>query len=1368
MNLLFTVIVPGLISLSFAAQDPIKWCVISEVELTKCKKLRKAMDGEGFLFECVKRNTVHECIEAIKNNVADAITLDGGDIYESGLLTNGRLKPIAAEQITGETCYYAVAVVHASSTFNFNQLEGKRSCHTGLGKSAGWIIPIGTLLAKYPNKWQKEDQIEKFASDFFSSSCVPGADKIKFKKLCMNCNGTKQSHCKRSHEEPFYDYTGAFNCLAKGKGDVAFVKHTTVPADQKQNYRLLCKDGSKMNIDQYKKCNLARVPAHAVMVRSEPDDDVKNKNIWKFLSRAQERFGQDSTGTFKLFQSVAGQKNLMFKDSTQKLVHLSSGMDYRLYLGPAYITALKTIRKESSGKDGSRIRWCTIGNAEKAKCDNWVSGVDCVSGTDAEDCIKKVMFSEADAVTLDGGQIYLAEKCGLIAVMSEYYNKKDHELCKHVASAQSIPSYYAVAVVKDLSLTWETLKGKKSCHTALGRTAGWIMPIGTLVKEGKIKPCEIYNSSYFSASCAPGAKNINPKLCSLCGGMKSKLSLQDKCAANSNEKYFSYSGAFRCLVDVGDVAFVKHTTVPENTDGNGVLDWNRNLKSINYRLLCPNNKVVNVDRYKECNLAKVPAHAVVTRAEKRTDVVKMLKEQQVKHGLNGTQTAAFEMFNSKKLGKDLLFKDSTQCLIEFPKSSQSFLDTHYVAALEALYKCKPPALLFADDQLITWCTISTVELSKCNDLKDVMKSNFECIMKDSVEACLSAIKNGNADAITVDGGDIYKGGLLPHPRLKPIIAEVTAGGFCYYAVAVVKNESNFGFHELLGQKSCHTGLGKSSGWIVPVGSILKYNLTSWNGVNPIEQVVANFFSASCVPGANATFPTLCELCIGEDENKCKRSHEEPYYDYSGAFQCLKDGAGDVAFVKHSTVPAAEEHDYELLCLNGKRMPVMNYTNCHWAKVPAHAVVVRSGDTEKAKNEAIWNFLSKAQELFGRRMNSTFNLFNSSKYGQKNLMFKDSTQELVHLPSGMDFFLYLGSDYVHAIQILENSESSILNTGKIRWCAIGDFEMQKCESWGTVRCVRGENAEDCIRQIKYGDADAATFDGGEVYIGGKCGLVPVMAEYYDKSTFPLQSSYFAVAVVKDPSLTWNKLKGKKSCHTAVERTAGWNVPMGTLVGEGLIQACDIYNSTYFNESCAPGANAALYPRLCSLCIGNEASMDKCAANSNERYFSYSGAFRCLVESGDVAFVKHTTVSENTDTDGNGEMDWNKNLSSKNYYLLCKNGSIASVNQFLDCHLADVPAHAVMTRPDKKVAVLKLLKSQQLLYGRNGTMAGTFQMFSSSTFSGKNLLFKDSTQCLIEIPQTNYEDFLGDRYINILEGLHSCKSPDLLEACAFKNC
>ena len=59
---------------------------------------------------------------------------------------------------------------------------------------------------------------------------------------------------------------------------------------------------------------------------------------------------------------------------------------------------------------------------------------------------------------------------------------------------------------------------------------------------------------------------------------------------------------------------------------------------------------------------------------------------------------------------------------------------------------------------------------------------------------------------------------------------------------------------------------------------------------------------------------LCALC----KDECTKDGN--YSGYSGAFKCLMDGMGEVAFVKHTTVmsdaPAAA-NDYLYLCYDGK-------------------------------------------------------------------------------------------------------------------------------------------------------------------------------------------------------------------------------------------------------------------------------------------------------------------------------------------------------------------------------------------------------------------------------------------------------------------
>ncbi|XP_056276208.1 serotransferrin-like isoform X1 [Pseudoliparis swirei] len=684
---------------------------------------------------------------------------------------------------------------------------------------------------------------------------------------------------------------------------------------------------------------------------------------------------------------------------------------------------------------------------------------------------------------------------------------------------------------------------------------------------------------------------------------------------------------------------------------------------------------------------------------------------------------------------------------------------------------------------VRWCVTSAKELEKCAALAAAAPV-FSCVRKTSALTCIEAIKADQADAVTLDGGDIYIAG-LNNNGLQPIIAEdygISASDTCYYGVAVVKKGTTFGLRDLQGTKSCHTGLNKSAGWNIPIGTLVSMGLIQWEGIEDeaVVKAVGKYFSASCVPGATRG-SNLCQLCRGD----CSKSHTEPYYDYSGAFQCLKDGAGDVAFVKHLTVPESEKANYELLCKDNTRAPIDDYEKCHLARAPAHAVVSRK-DQQLAG--LIWNSLTSVQG---------FDLFSSEAYAPgKNLMFKDSTVKLVQLPPNTDSFLYLGAGYTSIIRSLKKEPTGTQSTA-IKWCAVGHAETVKCDTWNgnsgdadpQVECETAPTVEECLKKIMRKEADAMAVDGGQVYTAGKCGLVPAMVEQYDADQCGIPgakaSSYYAVAVVKKSSgLTWKTLKGKRSCHTGVGRTAGWNVPMGQIHKE--TNDCDF--TKFFISGCAPGSDPT--SPFCTQCVGSGKTADdsKCKASAEENYYGYNGALRCLVEdSGDVAFIKHSTILDNTAGKRRTRTGPHLNcecvilyktitflllffvkVNNDEYQLICPGKSPVPVTDYLSCHLAAVPAHAVVTRPDSRNEVVRILMEQQAAFGATVSDAA-FSLFKSE--AGKNLLFKDSTKCLQVVEAgTSYESFLGPEYMNVMSSLRECTetTPGLEKSCSFHSC
>ncbi|XP_063080383.1 melanotransferrin isoform X3 [Cavia porcellus] len=773
-----------------------------------------------------------------------------------------------------------------------------------------------------------------------------------------------------------------------------------------------------------------------------------------------------------------------------------------------------------SGEQVTEVRWCTISDAEQLKCQDMSKAfreagiqpfIACVQGTSAGHCMQLISAQKADAVTLDGEAIYEAGKeHGLKPVAGELYDGE-------VGTA-----YYAVAVVrKNFSVTINTLKGVKSCHTGLQQTAGWNVPVGFLVETGRLSVmgCDVLTavSEFFGGSCVPGAGETNHSL-SLCRACRGDSSGKWVCDHSPLERYYGYSGAFRCLVEgAGDVAFVRHSTVLENTDGKTQPSWGKALLSQDFELLCRDGSRASVTEWRRCHLAQVPARAVMVRADMDGKLIlQLLGEGQLLFNREGS---TFQMFSSESYGqKDLLFKDTTLELV--PVSTQTYeawLGQDYLRAMNGLF-CDPNKL----PDFLRWCVLSTPEFRKCGDMalalsQQKLRPEIQCVWAHSPLQCMEQIQAGHMDAVTLRGEDIYRAGKM--------FGLVPAAGESYpenssdshYAVALVNRDSSsaFSLNELRGKRSCHPGVNSLAGWTVPLGALIHRgsirprdcnvikgtvpmgrdpallsnppslsnrkrvtqeavsspSLREFQGVpaeagrrpsplavpahnlSPLPGV-SEFFNGSCVPGSEARgFPSsLCAVCAGDAKgwNKCVANSQERYFGDSGAFRCLTEKAGDVAFVKHTTIfdntneqstgssqprfwrtrphpphptlspgytsePWAaklRQQDYQLLCLNGARAEVHQFQACSLAKIPARAVMVRP-DTNTF---TVYGLLDKAQELFGDDNNKNgFQMFDSYKYRGQDLLFRDVTVQLVPVVEKTTYIAWLGPDYMRAME-----------------------------------------------------------------------------------------------------------------------------------------------------------------------------------------------------------------------------------------------------------------------------------------------------------------------------------------------------------------
>ncbi|CAB1354000.1 unnamed protein product [Coregonus sp. 'balchen'] len=658
-----------------------------------------------------------------------------------------------------------------------------------------------------------------------------------------------------------------------------------------------------------------------------------------------------------------------------------------------------------------------------------------------------------------------------------------------------------------------------------------------------------------------------------------------------------------------------------------------------------------------------------------------------------------------------------------------------------------------------WCTVSEQEQKKCAELAKALVAvlppaavaafaRLSCVRAYSTTDCINKIRANRADMVTLDAGEVY---------------------------TAVKQNRTLDVRSLQGQRSCHTGARWTAGWSLPLGFLLSRNYLTWAEEQPLT--VSAFFNGSCVPGAAAIAPVLCALCQGQKSYIAQRN-----------FHCvsrLGQGMLHLWTIQPWRVLKSEREEYQLLCTDGTHAPLSHYGSCNLGRGPGQGMVTRLNARKIARK-----FLVAAQMAFGRRgrERQRFQLFDSAPFGAADLLFKDVTEKLSILEDNKDISQVLGLDYVALLKGLGH-EGSSLEDSVVRWCCISNAEQKKCEQWALsiksdpLVCVRAISVSDCVEKIKRDEVDAVSLDATHAFIAGKCGLVPVVTEYYGKTCVPAEGgaekeahlesdvlpSVVGVAVVKRStrSVFFGNFGGRRSCHGYMYSPAGWLLPFRHTLSleHNNTSPCDpnqVYNEVFW-KGCLPGSQG----NLCKVCMGGtgEAATKRCADNHNERYYGNMGALRCLVGDasgksfGDVAFLEqHNLESNILSLSPSG---WADGWLSWDFELLCGDGRREPLSEWENCNLGAIPPNIIMTRPVLTARVYDfLMKSQETLASNPDT---EFRLFQSQQYGESDLLFKDSTQCLIHTSHLDYRTILGEEFYRLAETVFNCTHSDILEFC-----
>ncbi|KAK9189967.1 hypothetical protein WN943_018567 [Citrus x changshan-huyou] len=266
---------------------------------------------------------------------------------------------------------------------------------------------------------------------------------------------------------------------------------------------------------------------------------------------------------------------------------------------------------------------------------------------------------------------------------------------------------------------------------------------------------------------------------------------------------------------------------------------------------------------------------------------------------------------------------------------------------------------------IKWCAVRD-QYEDCEYLVSIISQSedytWKCVRRDTAQECLDSARKGEADIINLEAGLAYTAFL--NYSMKAIANEV----YCdhaqsYDAVAVINRkvcQENGGINLMVfkGHKSCHGSYSTAAGWNYPVNHIKESTPSFDSGKISRIEIASSFFSEVCAPG-EFEGTGMCGGC-GIENGSCHSN--SLYFGDSGAFRCLVEELGDIAFVRGDTAllyskegpqnqswSSKSVRDFMYLCPQGGCREINGYPgSCSFGNVPANVIMARNSMPNKKR------------------------------------------------------------------------------------------------------------------------------------------------------------------------------------------------------------------------------------------------------------------------------------------------------------------------------------------------------------------------------------------------------------------------------------